>query len=356
MLVVALVSFSLFNFVGDPINNMVGEETSDEEREELRESLGLNDGIYVQFSRFIINASKGEFGISYQLRRPVSDLIIERLPATIELVVVSALIALISGTLLGVYTGINRKGFFSDIILAISLLGVSLPTFVIGILFIYLFAVILGILPSFGRGEVVDLGFWSTGFLTVSGLKAIILPSVTLSLFQMTYIIRLVRAEMMEILQTDYIKFARARGINEKSIYYKHALKNGLIPVITIAGINIGTLIAFSIITETVFQWPGWGVPTLDSHYVFHYLYESGASWNKVNFSNSEVDAAIRVMEGEVDLDKRNEAIAKAWKIVKDDISYLPLHHQVISWASKSNVDVPIRPNNEPLFRFASFN
>ena len=189
MLVVALVSFSLFNFVGDPINNMVGEETSDEEREELRESLGLNDGIYVQFSRFIINASKGEFGISYQLRRPVSDLIIERLPATIELVVVSALIALISGTLLGVYTGINRKGFFSDIILAISLLGVSLPTFVIGILFIYLFAVILGILPSFGRGEVVDLGFWSTGFLTVSGLKAIILPSVTLSLFQMTYII-----------------------------------------------------------------------------------------------------------------------------------------------------------------------
>ena len=267
MLVVALVSFSLFNFVGDPINNMVGEETSDEEREELRESLGLNDGIYVQFSRFIINASKGEFGISYQLRRPVSDLIIERLPATIELVVVSALIALISGTFLGVYTGINRKGFFSDIILAISLLGVSLPTFVIGILFIYLFAVILGILPSFGRGEVVDLGFWSTGFLTVSGLKAIILPSVTLSLFQMTYIIRLVRAEMMEILQTDYIKFARARGINEKSIYYKHALKNGLIPVITIAGINIGTLIAFSIITETVFQWPGVGLLFINAVY-----------------------------------------------------------------------------------------
>ena len=259
MLVVALVSFSLFNFVGDPINNMVGEETSDEEREELRESLGLNDGIYVQFSRFIVNASKGEFGISYQLRRPVSDLIIERLPATIELVVVSALIALISGTLLGVYTGINRKGFFSDIILAISLLGVSLPTFVIGILFIYLFAVILGILPSFGRGEVVDLGFWSTGFLTVSGLKAIILPSVTLSLFQMTYVIRLVRAEMMEILQTDYIKFAKARGIKKNIVNYKHALKNGLIPVITITGINIGTLIAFSIITETVFQWPGMG-------------------------------------------------------------------------------------------------
>ena len=175
------------------------------------------------------------------------------------MVLISALIALVSGTLLGVYTGINRKGLFSDIILAISLLGVSLPTFVIGILFIYLFAVILGILPSFGRGEVVDLGFWTTGFLSTTGLKAIILPSVTLSLFQMTSIIRLVRAEMMEILQTDYIKFAKARGLNEKSIYYKHALKNGLIPVITIAGINIGTLIAFSIITETVFQWPGMG-------------------------------------------------------------------------------------------------
>ena len=259
MLVVAFVSFSLFTFVGDPINNMVGEETSDQERSELRETLGLNDPVYVQFSRFVVNASKGEFGISYQLRRPVSELISERMPATLELVIVSALIALISGTLLGVYTGINRKGFLSDIILAISLLGVSLPTFVIGILFIYLFAVILGVLPSFGRGEVVDLGFWSTGFLTVSGLKAIILPSVTLSLFQMTYIIRLVRAEMMEILQTDYIKFARARGIKNNTINYKHALKNGLIPVITITGINIGTLIAFSIITETVFQWPGMG-------------------------------------------------------------------------------------------------
>ena len=244
MLVVAFVSFSLFNFVGDPINNMVGEETSDEERVELRETLGLTDPIYIQFSRFVGNASKGNFGISYQLKRPVSELISERLPATIELVLISALIALVSGTLLGVYTG---------------MLGVSLPTFVIGILFIYLFAVILGILPSFGRGEVVSLGYWTTGFLTLSGLKAIILPSVTLSLFQMTYIIRLVRAEMMEILQTDYIKFARARGIKEKSIHYKHALKNGLIPVITIAGINIGTLIAFSIITETVFQWPGMG-------------------------------------------------------------------------------------------------
>ena len=259
MIVVAFVSFSLFNFVGDPVHNMVGQEASTEKRAEIREKLGLNDPVYTQFLRFIGNAAKGEFGISYQLRRPVSELISERLPATLELVFISALIAIISGVVLGVYTGINREGFLSNLILIISLFGVSLPTFVIGILFIYLFSVILGILPSFGRGEVVDLGFWRTGFLTLSGIKALILPSVTLSLFQMTYIIRLVRAEMMEILQTDYIKFAHARGIEKRTINFKHALKNGLIPVITITGINIGTLIAFSIITETVFQWPGMG-------------------------------------------------------------------------------------------------
>ena len=259
MFVVAFVAFSLFNYVGDPVHNMVGQEASTEKREEIREKLGLNDPVHTQFLRFVGNAVKGEFGLSYQLRRPVSDLIAERLPATLELVFISALIAIVSGGVLGVYTGINRDGFLSNIILVLSLFGVSLPTFVIGILFIYLFSVILGILPSFGRGEVVDLGFWNTGFLTLSGIKAIILPSITLSLFQMTYIIRLVRAEMMEILQTDYIKFARARGIEKNTINYKHALKNGLIPVITITGINVGTLIAFSIITETVFQWPGMG-------------------------------------------------------------------------------------------------
>ena len=260
MLIVGFVSFSLFNFVGDPVNNMVGQEASEETREEIREKLGLNDPVYTQFFKFVVNASNGEFGLSYELRRPVSLLISERLPATLELVLVSALIAIFFGVLFGVYTAINRDGFISNFILITSLFGVSLPTFVIGILFIYLFSVILGILPSFGRGEVVNFGFWSTGFLTMSGIKALILPSITLSLFQMTYIIRLVRAEMIEILQTDYIKFARARGINNKVINNRHALKNGLIPVITITGINIGTLIAFSIITETVFQWPGMGL------------------------------------------------------------------------------------------------
>ena len=260
MLIVGFVSFSLFNFVGDPVNNMVGQEASEETREEIREKLGLNDPVYTQFFKFVVNASNGEFGLSYELRRPVSLLISERLPATLELVLVSALIAIFFGVFFGVYTAINREGLVSNLILVTSLFGVSLPTFVIGILFIYLFSVILGILPSFGRGEVVNFSFWSTGFFTLSGIKALILPSITLSLFQMTYIIRLVRAEMMEILETDYIKFARARGINKKVINNKHALKNGLIPVITITGINVGTLIAFSIITETVFQWPGMGL------------------------------------------------------------------------------------------------
>ena len=260
MLIVGFVSFSLFNFVGDPVNNMVGQEASEETREEIREKLGLNDPVYTQFFKFVVNATNGEFGLSYELRRPVSLLISERLPATLELVLVSALIAIFFGVFFGVYTAINREGLVSNLILVTSLFGVSLPTFVIGILFIYLFSVILGILPSFGRGEVVNFGFWSTGFFTLSGIKALILPSITLSLFQMTYIIRLVRAEMMEILETDYIKFARARGINKKVINNKHALKNGLIPVITITGINVGTLIAFSIITETVFQWPGMGL------------------------------------------------------------------------------------------------
>ena len=267
MVVVAFVSFSLFNFVGDPVISLTGEDSSIERQAEVREAIGLNDPVYVQFSRFLGNVIQGDFGISYQLKREVSDLIAERMPATLELVFVSAILAIVVGVILGVYTGIHRDSFVSNIILVVSLAGVSLPTFIIGIMLIYLFSVILGVLPSFGRGEVVDLGLWSTGFLTVSGLKALILPSVTLSLFQMTYVIRLVRAEMMEILQTDYIKFAKARGIKKSTINYKHALKNGLIPVITITGINIGTLIAFSIITETVFQWPGMGLLFINAVY-----------------------------------------------------------------------------------------
>ncbi|MEO9820439.1 MAG: ABC transporter permease [Paracoccaceae bacterium] len=260
MAVVSAVSFSLFNFVGDPVNNMVGQDATREQRVEIREKLGLNDPVLTQYTRFISNAVQGEFGLSYRIRRPVDTLIMERLPATLELVFVSAIIALVVGIGLGVYTGIRRNSWMSRGILSFSLVGVSLPTFIIGIALIYLFAVILRWLPSSGRSGTVDLGFWKTSLLTVDGWRAIILPSITLSLFQLTLILRLVRAEMLEVMRTDYIKFARARGLSERSIYFVHALRNTLVPVITIIGLNIGGLIAFSVITETVFQWPGTGL------------------------------------------------------------------------------------------------
>ena len=260
MLAVGLVAFSLFRYVGDPINNMVGQDTGERDREELRQELGLNDPFAVQFARFVGNAAQGEFGVSYRQGRKVSTLIAERLPATLELSFSAAIFALLIGVPLGVYTGLNRDAWLSKLFLALSLVGVSLPTFLIGILLILLFSVILGWLPAFGRGDVVHLGWWSTGLLTASGLRALLMPTVTLGFFQMTLIIRLVRAEMLEVLRTDYIKFARARGLTNRAVNFGHALKNTLVPVITITGIQLGSIIAFAIITEQVFQWPGMGL------------------------------------------------------------------------------------------------
>ena len=260
MLTVALIAFGLFRYVGDPINNMVGQDTTLEERAELRERLGLNDPFLVQFGRFAGNAAQGEFGFSYQHRRPVSELIAERLPATLELSFVSAVLALVIGIPMGVYTAIRRDGWLSRSFMTASLVGVSLPTFLIGILLILLFGVILRWLPTFGRGEVVEIGWWTTGFLTVSGLKSLIMPSITLALFQMTLIMRLVRAEMLEVLRTDFVKFGRARGLSDRHVHFKMALKNTLVPVITITGLQLGSIIAFAIITESVFQWPGMGL------------------------------------------------------------------------------------------------
>ncbi|MEM7749882.1 MAG: ABC transporter permease [Pseudomonadota bacterium] len=260
MLTVALIAFSLFRFVGDPINNMVGQDTTLEERAELRERLGLNDPFIVQFARFSYNAAQGNFGFSYQHRRPVSDLIAERLPATLELSLVSAILALAIGIPMGVYTAIRRDGFVSRSFMTLSLVGVSLPTFLIGILLILLFGVVLRWLPTFGRGEVIEIGWWTTGFLTASGLKSLIMPSITLALFQMTLIMRLVRAEMLEVLRTDFVKFGRARGLSDRHVHFKMALKNTLVPVITITGLQLGSIIAFAIITESVFQWPGMGL------------------------------------------------------------------------------------------------
>ncbi|MBM1221719.1 ABC transporter permease [Ponticoccus sp. SC2-23] len=260
LFVVGLVAFSMFRFVGDPVDNMLGQERTQEDVERLREQLGLDQPFIVQYFRFLEQAAQGNFGLSYRQGRPVAEILLERAPATLELAFVSGMMALAGGIALGIFTAIRRRGFGANVVMTLSLIGVSLPTFLIGILLIYLFSVELGWLPSFGRGEVVEVGGWTTGFLTASGLKALILPSITLGLYQMTLIMRLVRTEMLEVLRMDYIRFARARGLREKSINFRHALKNTLVPVITITGLQLGSIIAFAIITETVFQWPGVGL------------------------------------------------------------------------------------------------
>lgn len=260
LLIVGLVAFSMFNFVGDPIDNMLGQERTIEDVERLKEQLGLDKPFPVQYYKFLEGAVQGNFGVSYRQGRPVSEILLERAPATLELAAVSALFAIVIGIALGVYTAIKRDGFLANFIMSTSLIGVSLPTFLIGILLIYLFSVELNWLPSFGRGEVVDLGGWTTGLLTSSGLKSLILPAITLGLYQMTLIMRLVRSEMLEVLRQDYIRFARARGLGDSTVHFRHALKNTMVPVVTIIGLQLGAIIAFAIITETVFQWPGMGL------------------------------------------------------------------------------------------------
>ncbi len=256
MLTVALLAFVLFQYVGI----MLGQDATDAERIELRERLGLNEPAIVQFGHFVANAAQGNFGISLRQSEPVSTLLKSRLPATLELSMVAALLALVVGVPLGVYTALKRNSLVSQMLLAGSLLGVSLPTFLIGILLILVFSVQLGWLPSYGRGDTVSVGWWTSGLFTATGWKHLILPSITLSLFQMTLVLRLVRSEMLEVLRSDYIKFARARGLKRRAIHFGHALKNTMVPVITITGLQLGGIIAFAIVTETVFQWPGMGL------------------------------------------------------------------------------------------------
>src|SRR5215831_10827234 len=260
MLVVGFIAFSLFNFVGDPVAQMLPPEATQADRDQMRQLLGLDRPFYAQFATFIANAARGDFGISLRLGRPVSALLAERLPATLELAFTAAMIGLLVGIPAGVYTALRRDSWLARAALTTSLMGVSLPNFLIGIFLILIFAVWLGLLPSFGRGDTVQLGFWSTGLLTSSGLKALILPAITLGFFPLTLIMRLVRSEMLEVLRSDYIKFARARGLTERAVNFGHALKNTLVPVITITGLQLGGIIAFAIITEQVFQWPGMGL------------------------------------------------------------------------------------------------
>ena len=260
MVVVALIAFVLFQYVGDPVLFLLGQDATAQEVAEMREALGLDRPVVVQFVHFLWNALQGQFGISLRQGIPVSQLIAERFPATFELAFTAAGLALLLGVPMGVYAALRRGTALSQVLMTVSLLGVSLPTFLIGILLILVFAVQLGWFPSFGRGEVTQLGWWSTGFLTAKGWHHLVLPAVTLAIFQLTLIMRLVRAEMLEVLRTDYIKFARARGLTDRAVHFGHALKNTLVPVITITGLQLGGLIAFAIITETVFQWPGMGL------------------------------------------------------------------------------------------------
>ena len=260
MISVALISFLLFQYVGDPVVFLLGQDATPEQIRELRADLGLDKSFLVQFWNFLRNAVQGEFGLSLRQGAKVSRLIAERLPATLELAGIAALLALLLGIPMGVYAALKRGTFLSQVFMTVSLLGVSLPTFLVGILLILLFAVGLGWFPSFGRGDVVQIGWWSSGLLTPKGWHHIVLPAVTLAVFQLTLIMRLVRAEMLEVLRTDYVKFARARGLSDTAIHFGHALKNTLVPVITITGLQLGSLIAFAIITETVFQWPGMGL------------------------------------------------------------------------------------------------
>jgi peptide/nickel transport system permease protein len=259
LLVVGFISFAMFQYVGDPVVSLLGQNFTAEQADALRHAMGLDQPFFIQYIRFLGRALHGDFGLSVRLAKPVADLLAERLPATVELSVTAAVFALVLGVPLGVLTGIKRNALISKVVMIVSLIGVSLPTFLIGILLILLCSVQFHLLPSYGRGDVVQLGRWTTGFLTESGREALILPAITLGMFQMTLILRLVRSEMLEVMRSDFIKFGRARGLTPQAIHFRHALSNTLVPVITVVGLQLGMLIAFSIITETVFQWPGMG-------------------------------------------------------------------------------------------------
>ena len=308
MITVAALAFILFRFVGDPVNQLVGQDATLAERNQIRQELGLDEPVPVQFGRFLWKAAQLDFGTSYQVKQPVATVFAARFPATFELALTAALFATLIGIPMGVYTGIHRDSWISKTFLTVSLIGISLPTFLIGILLIWVFSTLLGWLPSFGRGEVIDLGIWKTGFLTRDGWAHLILPSVTLGLFQLTLITRLVRSQMLEVLRADYIKFARARGLSDRAVNFGHALKNTLIPVITVIGLQVGSIIAFALITEYVFQWPGMGllflqsVQNADIPVMSAYLFLVAFMFVAINFAVDLlyvwVDPRIRILGG----------------------------------------------------------
>ena len=265
MLVISVIAFSIQDNLGDPLRELVGQSVSEEQRQILRDQMGLNDPFLVQYWRFLKKAVRGDLGTSYFFKKPALDVILRKLPATLELVIGASLIIVVFSVPIGVYAAIYPKHWFSKLAMAVSIVGISIPVFLTAIMSIYVFSVELGWLPSFGRGETVNLNGWTTGVLTRDGLVHLILPCIALSSIMLPLFIRLIRAEMMEVLESEYIKFAWAKGLDRYRIWFLHALKNTLLPVITVGGVQIGTLIAFTILTETVFQWPGMGFLFLEA-------------------------------------------------------------------------------------------
>lgn len=265
LLVVSMVAFLVFRYLGDPTVSLLGDDASVAEREALMARLGFDQPVLVQYGAWLKQVLQGQFGVSYRFHEPVLSVIAARVPATVELSLAAALFAIVGGVGLGVLTAIRNGTLTARAVMGVSLVGVSLPTFLIGIGLIYLFSVELQWLPAFGRGTLTPVGGWQTGLLTRSGLSALVLPAITLGFFKLTLIMRLVRTEMLDVLGRDHIRFARARGLTRAAFYGRHALRNTLIPVITIIGLQLGSLIAFAIVTETVFQWPGLGLLFISS-------------------------------------------------------------------------------------------
>jgi ABC-type dipeptide/oligopeptide/nickel transport system permease component len=267
LLAVSLICFVIFRYMGDPVLTLAGRYATLQEREMVRKTFGLDQPFYVQYFRFITNAAKGNFGKSYVSRVPVLGLILERLPASVELAASAIFLSFVLGVGLGVLVSLKPYAARNRLIMAGSLFGISIPTFLTGILLIMVFAVFLGLLPPFGRGETMRIGFWRTGFLTWSGITHLILPAFTLGMYQLAVLLRLTRAGMREVLTEEYIKTAWSKGLPPRTVIFKHALRNVLIPVVTMTGLQFGELIAFSLITETIFQWPGLGNLLLTSLY-----------------------------------------------------------------------------------------
>lgn len=300
VLAVGFIAFSLFRYVGDPVENLAGQDATREQRQEIARRLGLEQPFPVQYARYLGRVARGQLGVSYRLGIPVGELIRDRLPATVELSGAATVVALSLGVPLGVYTALRRRGAARQLVLGASLLGISLPTFLTGMLLILVFSVLLGWLPSSGRGEVVRVGSWTTGLLTASGLESLVLPALTLGLYQTTLILRLVRSEMLEVLRSDHVRFARARGLAPRAVHFRHALRNALLPVLTIAGLQVGSTVAFSVITETVFQWPGMGllflqaVQFVDVPLLAAYLMLAAATFVAINLT---VDVLYYVLD-----------------------------------------------------------